>query len=316
VRFGFHITIAGGWRKTIQRAVERRCTALQVFTGAPVQWDRKPMDPEGAQWFAETLRALDIQPLFVHAIYLLNLATPDTMLWRRSRDHLTDELRRAKLIGAQGVVFHLGSVGAEGKPEAGMRRVARALDWAAERTPDGPRLILENSSGQGNVVGSSVESIARIIDTSHCQDRLCVCIDTAHAFAQGYPVHDPEGLGQFLDDCDAAFGLERLALIHANDSRSRLGSHVDRHAHIGKGEIGPEGFRAIMNEPRLGHLPFILETPDQEEWHAKDLRALRAVVDGAIRPALPRIRPVPEQPKTPPDRDGSGRAGDAPGRTR
>ncbi|NSW57288.1 MAG: deoxyribonuclease IV [Armatimonadetes bacterium] len=315
MRFGFHITIAGGWRKTIERAVERRCTALQVFTSAPVQWDRKPMDLAGAQWFAETLRALDIQPLFVHAIYLLNLATPAAVLWRRSRDHLTDELRRAKLIGAHGVVFHLGSVGAEGKPEAGMRRVARALDWAAEHTPDGPQLILENSSVQGNVVGGSVESIAQIIDMSHCQDRLNVCIDTAHAFAQGYPVHDPVGLEQFLDHCDAAFGLERLALIHANDSRSELGSHVDRHAHIGKGKIGRAGFRAILNEPRLRHLPFILETPDQEEWHAKDLRALRSVVDAAIRPALPRIRPVPEQPKNSSGRGGSGRARDAQDRT-
>lgn len=296
MRFGFHITISGGWRKTIQRAVERRCTALQVFTGAPVQWDRKPLDPAGAAWFAETLRSLDIQPLFVHAIYLLNLATSDAELWRRSRDHLTEELHRAALIGAEGVVFHLGSVGASGQPEAGMRRVARALDWAAEHAPEGPRLILENSAGQGNVVGSTMDSLGRIIAASRNPHRLGVCLDTAHAFAQGYSFHQSECLSALLDECQAAFGLERLVLIHANDSKAALGSHVDRHEHIGKGMIGREGFRTILNEPRLRHLPFILETPDQEEWHDREMRAIRSLVAPEIRPRLPRIRPVGSPP--------------------
>jgi len=293
MRFGFHVSIADGWLKTVQRAVDRRCTALQVFTSAPVQWERKPLNADGARWFGETLRALDIRPLFVHAVYLLNLASPDRSLWRKSRDHLTEELGRAALLGASGVVIHLGSVGRRGSSETGARRVARALDWAASHADGTADIVLENCAGQGNLVGCTPDQLGCVIRQAAHADRLKVCIDTAHAFAYGHTIHTPDGLDLFLGQCDEAFGLDRLSLIHANDSKTPLGSNVDRHGHIGKGHIGHAGFRVIMKHCALSHLPFIMETPAQQEWHSKDMRALRMAVDRQIRPALPPRRVVP-----------------------
>jgi deoxyribonuclease-4 len=288
MRFGFHVQIAGGWEKTLERAVRRRCTALQVFTSAPVQWARKPLDPEGAAWFGGQLRARDIQPLFVHAIYLLNLATADEALWEHSRANLAEELERARQIGAQGVVLHLGSVGAEGDRRQGIRRVARALDGALQQADNGVAVLLENCAGQGNLVGCSPRALGEVIARARRAERMQVCLDTAHALAAGHAVHTQEGLEGLLDECDAAFGLERLALIHANDSKSALGSNVDRHWHIGHGQIGREGFRVILNAPRLRQLPFIMETPSSEEWDERNMRAIRRLVDARWRPALPK----------------------------
>jgi deoxyribonuclease-4 len=287
MRLGFHVQIAGGWEKTLQRAVDRRCTTLQVFTSAPVQWARKPLDPAGAAWFAEQLRARDIQPLFVHAIYLLNLATAEEQLWQRSRDNLAEELHRAGLLGAQGVVVHLGSVGAQGDLRQGIRRVARALDSALAQTNNAVTVLLENCAGQGNLVGCTPQALGEVIAHTRYPSRLQVCLDTAHAFAAGYPIHTEDGLGALLEECDAAFGLERLALIHANDSKGALGCNVDRHWHIGRGQIGREGFRVILNAPRLRQLAFIMETPSSEEWDARNMRVIRRLVDPHWRPKLP-----------------------------
>ena len=292
MRLGFHVQIAGGWRKTLDRALARRCTCLQVFTSAPVQWAQVPVDPGGAAWFRDSLIALDIQPLFVHAIYLLNLATADETLWRKSRDHLAEELGRAAQLGAQGVVVHLGSVGDGGAVEQGIPRVAQALDFALTRTGDGLRLLLENCAGQGNLVGCTPEELGAVIAASQHAERLGVCLDMAHAFQAGYAVGTPAGLSALLDSCDRAWGLDRLALIHANDSKTPLGSHADRHWHIGKGEIGRAGFEVIMNEPRLQHLPFVMETPSSDEWDRKNMRAIRTATARESRPPLPRLREV------------------------
>lgn len=287
MRFGFHVQISGGWDKTLQRALQRRCTTLQVFSSSPVQWARKPLDPEGAEWFGAQLVARDIQPLFVHAIYLLNLATADHQLWERSRTNLAEELQRAGQMGAQGVVVHLGSVGAGGDPRQGIQRVAHALDEALRQADNGVAVLLENCAGQGNLVGRTPQQLGEIIARSRRARRLRVCLDTAHAFAAGYAVHTEEGLKSLLDECDAAFGLGKLALIHANDSKSPLGSNVDRHWHIGHGQIGKQGFRVILNAPRLRDLPFIMETPSSEEWDARNMRAIRRLVDARWRPDLP-----------------------------
>ena len=289
MRIGFHVSIDGGFRKTVRKAVQYHCTALQVFTSAPVQWQRAPMDPEEAAWFAEESRRLDIQPLFVHAIYLLNLASDDKALWRKSRDHLAEELRRAALIGAAGVVFHLGTVGPEGDVVAGRKRVVQALDHILVRDKSGLNLILEHSASHKQVVGSRMEDVGEMIAAAEHRDRLRVCIDTAHAFAHGYPVHTPEGLAETLDTMDRCFGLDRIVLIHANDSRYEFGLGMDRHWHIGKGYIGTAGFGVIMNEPRLRHLPFIMETPDPDEWGARNMRAIRRVIEKECRPQLRRV---------------------------
>ena len=289
MRLGFHISIGGGFRKTVREAVQYRCSALQVFTSAPVQWKRTPIDPNAAAWFAEELRRLDIQPLFVHAIYLLNLASDDKALWRKSRDNLGEELHRAALIGAAGVVLHLGSVGPEGDVVAGRKRVAQALDDILARDKTGLDLILEHSASHKQVVGARMEDVGEIIATAEHSDRLRVCIDTAHAFAHGYPIHTAEGLAETLDTMDRCFGLDRIALFHANDSRHEFGLGLDRHWHIGQGFIGTTGFRVIMNEPRLRHLPFIMETPEPEVWDPRNMLAIRRVIDSEYRPPLRRV---------------------------
>jgi deoxyribonuclease-4 len=288
MRIGFHVQTAGGWGKTLERAVARRCTTVQIFTSAPVQWAHKALTPEEAAAFGAALRELDVHPLFVHAIYLLNVATSDRELWAKSRDNLATELERAAWFGAEGVVMHLGSVGAEGSQAEGVRNVARAVDEALGRAPEGPRVLLENCAGQGNLVGCTPASLGEVIGRSRYPERLGVCIDTAHALAAGYAVNTEDGLGTLLAECQEAFGLERLRLIHANDSKTPLGSNADRHWHIGKGFIGHAGFRVIANHPALRGLPFIMETPDPEEWGERDLLALRRAVESEYRPALPR----------------------------
>ncbi len=265
MRLGFHISIAGGLAEVVPRAVRRGCTTLQLFTSSPVQLQRPMLNADDCHQFIEQLAAHNIQPHFVHTSYLLNIASPDQKLWERSVEHLSDELRRAKLLNAAGVVLHLGSVGNNGAISPGIDRVVRALDAARIQAQNDVPLILENSAGAGNTLGASIPQIAQILAASQYPNSLQFCLDTAHAFAAGWPVHHPEGLEEVLTELDSALGPERLVLIHANDSRSDFNSHVDRHWHIGQGKMGREAFRTIVNHPRLRKLPFIMETPGTEE---------------------------------------------------
>jgi len=289
VRIGFHIPTEGGWHKTLQRALDRRCETLQVFVGAPVQWKSpRPRADEAAEW-REGLRRHDIGPVFVHANYLVNLASTEAALWRRSIRRLARDLRHAALLGAEGVVTHLGSPRAENPRslEWCLARVAAAVDAALERAEVEVVLLLENSAGMGSAVGSAYEHLGEIIGRSRHPDRLGVCLDSAHSFAAGYAWHLPEGLDAALDEADRAFGLGKLRLLHVNDSKTPLASHVDRHWHIGKGHIGSCGFRVIVNHPRLRHLPMIMETPEASlEADLRNLRALRRCIPAAWRPPL------------------------------
>ncbi len=287
MRLGFHISIAGGLTEVVPRAVRRRCTTLQLFTSSPVQWERRPLHIQECEQFLQQLAIHDIHPHFVHASYLLNIASPNPELWQRSVDHLAEELRRAKLLKAAGVVLHLGSVGKEGRITEGIDRATRALDAARVQAENDLPLILENSAGAGNTLGTSLAEIAQMITASAYSDRLQLCLDTAHAFAAGWPVHCREGLEKLFAELDATVNPERLVLIHANDSRSDWNSRVDRHWHIGRGKIGREAFRMIVNHPRLRGLPFIMETPGTEEDDMRNMRAIRRLIARDIRPPLP-----------------------------
>jgi len=277
VRIGFHIPTEGGWRKALQRAIDRRCQTLQVFVGAPVQWrSLRPGAADAAEW-REGLRRHDIRPVFVHANYLINLASTDGPLWRRSIRRLARDLRHAALLGAEGVVTHLGSPRRENPRSLDwcLRRVATALDAALEHAEAPVQLLLENSAGMGSAVGSDYAHLGDLLARSRYPGRLAVCLDTAHSLAAGYAWHLPEGLDQALAEADRAFGLSRVALLHVNDSRAPFASHVDRHWHIGKGRIGMAGFRVIVNHPLLRSFPMIMETP--EASLRADLRNLRAL---------------------------------------
>jgi len=291
VRLGFHISIAGGLDRCIERAIVRRCTTLQMFTAAPVQWARNDVSAEEGARFADELARLDIHPHFVHAKYLLNVASPDPELRAISVADLCAELQAAQVLRAAGVILHLGSVGAKGTIAEGIDRVARAVDEACECSPEGPLVILENAAGQGNMVGARFEEIARIIAATDCPERARVCIDTAHAFGAGYAIHEEEGLERALAEMDATFGLDRLALLHVNDSLAPLASGRDRHWHIGRGEIGREGMARIVSHPALLHLPFIMETPGTEADDVSNMRRIRRLIRPEHRPPLP---PLPK----------------------
>lgn len=291
MRLGFHVPTQGGWDKTLQRALERRCETLQIFVGAPVQWNsHRPKAADAERWVAAT-REHDIQPVFVHACYLINLASPDHDLRRRSIRRLARDLRHAALLGCAGVVVHLGSPGKDSDRtrEWCSERVARGVDLAVAEAPDSVKLLLENSAGMGSGVGSAYTQIGDIIGLSQRPERLGVCLDSAHSFAAGYAWHTEDGLGAALAEADTAFGLERLELLHINDSRTELGSHVDRHWHIGKGHIGLAGFRGIVNHPKLRHLPMVMETPEASlEADLRNLKALRRCISPEYRRPLHR----------------------------
>ncbi len=287
MRLGFHISIAGSLQECIRRAVKRRCTTLQMFSGAPVQWRRPPMTDRQASEFADGLLERDIQPHFLHAKYLLNVCSPNLDLREKSVADLCEEVAIAGRLRAAGVVMHLGSVGSEGHVEEGTERVARAIDAACEAVPEGPPIILENSAGQGNIVGATFEQLAAIIASTHRPERVRCCVDTAHAFGAGIALHTQDGLEAMLTEIERTFGIDRLALLHVNDSKVPFGSGRDRHWHTGLGEIGREAMARIVNHPRLIHLPFIMETPGTEADDVSNMRRIRRLIRPENRPPLP-----------------------------
>ncbi|MEN6304777.1 MAG: deoxyribonuclease IV, partial [Armatimonadia bacterium] len=239
MRIGFHVHIGGGLLQSIRHALDRRCQTMQIFASAPVQWKARKVDLLEAEEFVAARKRFDLWPLFVHAPYLLNLATADMALLEKSVKRLIFDMQMAHLWQAEGVVLHLGSAGAGTAIEEAMERVAAALRVVLEHTEAPTKLILENSAGQGNIVGDTPEELGRVIELAG-GERLALCLDTAHAFAAGYAVNTQEGLNGLLEALERFCGTDRLALVHANDSASDLGSKWDRHWHIGQGKIGPE----------------------------------------------------------------------------
>lgn len=291
MRIGFHVSVGGGLQRALGEAQLRRCQTIQLFSAAPSVWKRRTHDDAEDRAFVEGCSAADISPVFIHAPYLLNLASGDMALWEQSIGVLRHELDSADRWGTEGVIIHLGSAG-EDHVEAGIERVVRALKRTREGIRGRALIILENSAGQGNSVGHTLEQIGQIIEQAGAEG-LGVCIDTAHAFAAGYDLRTVEGLSAMLGQADEAFGLRMLRLVHLNDSKSALGSRVDRHEHIGRGQIGREGFRAVLSHPLLAQMPFIMETPKQAKHELENdltnLRRVRRLIPGAVRPPLPAL---------------------------
>ena len=259
---GCHLSVAGGLTRSIDAAEALGSNALQIFTHSPSVWRMKPIDEEEAARFRERRRSSVIRFLVVHTMYLLNLATPDDALYARSIDGLIEEARRAARIGADALVTHLGAHVGSGS-EAGIERIAGALDRLTEATSDlgDLRFLLEDTAGSGTTIGSSFDELARILASLRQADRFGVCLDTCHAFAAGYDLRTADAVEKTSKRLDCTVGLDRLEMIHLNDSRFPLGSRRDRHAHIGRGEIGAAGHAAVLRHPRLRELPFLLETP-------------------------------------------------------
>lgn len=260
-RFGVHAPLAGGLMKSLQWAVDATCNAMQIFSGNPNAWKCKPWgDSDCDRFRAERLR-LDIQPCVLHTPYLINLATPDETNWGKSKGMLADALSQARRSGSEFVNSHIGSHLGSGM-EAGVARVADALKEVIGEDESDVVVLLETTNGAGNLVGSHFEDLAAVMERlDGVSSRVGVCIDTAHVWAAGYDISTEEGTCDLLDTFDRLIGLDRLLCIHANDNRRALGGKSDVHQDIGEGQIGPAAFRTLVNDPRLAHVPFILETP-------------------------------------------------------
>jgi len=279
INAGFHIPIADGLSKVPELARQRGCTTVQVFSRPPRNWRLNKLVDEEVRAFREGIAAAGISPVCIHTQYLLNLASADTALRRRSVRALALEMDRAPILGAAYVITHLGS--AKGRRrDLAVRRVVRSILEAIADAPGEPMLLLENCAGGGDLIGGDFAEIGEIVRA--CSDAgtdVGVCLDVAHAFEAGYDITTAAGLRRSLAELDSEIGLERLRLIHFNDSKTPLGSRADRHWHIGNGEMGREGLARIANHPRLRRLPFIMETPEMDLKHDRmNMRAFRRLL--------------------------------------
>jgi deoxyribonuclease-4 len=261
VRVGVHVSIAGSIARSVERAQAIGCDTFQIFSRNPRGWTAKPLAPDDADAFHALLETSGIGPAVSHMPYLPNLASPKDDQYEKSVAVLAHELERAAALGLPYVVTHLGHHLGAGA-DAGEARVIAALDSAVENAPAGVTLLLENTAGEKNSVGSDFDAIARILEGCACPGRLGVCLDTCHAFGAGYDLRNRAGVDKTLAAFDDAIGLPLLRVVHCNDSKGALGSGLDRHEHVGLGAIGEEGFRLLLHRPELRDLPFICETPE------------------------------------------------------
>ncbi len=272
MRVGAHISITGGVEKAVDRAVEVGCEAVQIFSGNPRGWKVKVLAPAEGDRFRALCAERSLHPVVVHTPYLINLASPDEGIYRKSLQAFATDLGRARSLGARMFVTHVGFHRGEGF-RAGLERMANALGEALSRSGEtGVEVLLENTASAGSSLGHRFEFIAEIMGLSGVADRLYLCLDTCHAFVSGYDVGSAVGLDRTLSEIDRFFGLDRLRLVHFNDSKYGLGSHRDRHEHIGEGEIGLQGMRRIARHPALREKVFIIETP--KKTPEDDLRNL------------------------------------------
>jgi deoxyribonuclease-4 len=294
---GAHLSIAGGYERAAESAASFTMDSVQIFTASPQiwavsasgsgdnhDWTTKPIDAASVARFRETVQARQLNQPVAHSSYLINLASGDDFLWRRSVAAMTIELQRAAQLGLFGVIVHPGAA-TSGSDEIAIGRVIAAIDEIHQRLPaDSPAILLENTAGQGSCLGWRFEHLADMINGARHPERLGVCFDTCHAFAAGYPLSTATEYQETMARFDELVGLRRLRAFHLNDSKRELGSRVDRHEHIGQGHIGLEAFAHILRDPRLAHLPMFLETPKgqhgAEEWDAINLRILRDLAAG------------------------------------
>jgi deoxyribonuclease-4 len=277
---GAHMSVAGGHALAIERATAFNMTACQIFTKNANQWNAKPIAPEGAESFRAQVAASEIGFVVAHDSYLINLASPDDTLWQRSVAAFGDELQRCAQLGVPWLVTHPGAHMGTGVDE-GVGRVARGLNRLFDELPDlDVTVLLETTAGQGTSLGRSFEELAMILALVEDQTRVGVCFDTCHVFAAGYDIRDPEVYATTMQAFDDSIGLERLRLFHLNDSKKGLGARVDRHEHIGEGELGREAFRLLLNDERFAGHPGILETPkgDEGEEDRRNLATLNGLV--------------------------------------
>ena len=289
MRIGAHMSVAGGVSKAVERAVLHGCEALQIFSKNANQWKGAPLDPAGVRAFRTGVEAAQITPVVAHASYLINLATTFPLLREQSLAAFIDEIDRAHALGLLGVVIHPGTCTAGSEDDA-LRLIAEAIRQAFKARPRTRTMVLlEHTAGQGTNLGHRFEQLAAILDRLGGSPRVGVCLDTCHLLTAGYDLCTDDGYAATFEEFDRIVGLGRIKVFHLNDSKKPCGSRVDRHEHIGKGCLGLEPFRRLLNDPRFAGLPMLLETPkleskeskrrsDVDPWDARNLRTLRKLI--------------------------------------
>ena len=279
--------------RAVERAVEIGANALQVFSDNPTAWRRRANPPAELTAFRERLREADVTPLAIHASYLINLAGPEDAFYEPSIELLAHELEAGRLYGARYVNVHVGSHRGAGV-HAGLERLGSGLARVLERAPkgDGPLLVLENSAGGGDGIGTTVEELALVLEAAVGRgapaERIGFCLDTAHLWSAGHDLRDRRVVDGLLREFDHRIGLDRLVLVHLNDSKAALGSRLDRHEHIGAGELGSRGMGNVLRHPELEHAAFCLETPGMDAgYDAINMERVHLLLEDRPLPELP-----------------------------
>ncbi|MBI2447878.1 MAG: deoxyribonuclease IV [Candidatus Omnitrophica bacterium] len=257
---GSHVSIAGSIYESIDRAVSLGCNTMQIFSRNPRGWQVTGLSSSDVEEFKKRRKEKGISPVIVHIPYIINLASGDDKLYNKSISAYIEDIERAGLLGAEYFCTHLGSHGGRGD-DWGIKRFTDGLNEVLKNSPQDVTILLENTAGSGSSLGYKFEHLGKIINGVKKNDKLGVCLDTCHTFTAGYDFRTEKGLKNLLKEFDSIVGLNRLKLVHLNDSKAKLGSKIDRHEHIGKGEIGLDALKRFINHPELKDLPYILETP-------------------------------------------------------
>src|SRR5438132_2965084 len=282
---GAHMSIGGGVHTAIERGCSIKCTAIQMFVKNNMQWFARPLTREEIRSFLEHSQRGELLSIFAHANYLINLAATNPQFLKNSIRALSEELTRADQLELPFLVLHPGAHLGVGE-EAGLEKIVASIDRVFREIPKiKTRIALETTAGQGSCLGHRFEQIAYIIQNVREPERLCVCLDTAHVFAAGYEIDNEGGVKKTFREFDRVIGINHLAAIHLNDSKTARGSRVDRHQHIGKGQIGLDTFRFIMRNRRFNKIPKVLETPKGKDLleDVANLKILRGLIDNLAR---------------------------------
>jgi deoxyribonuclease-4 len=287
MKLGAHVSSSGGLTTAFERAQAIGAETIQIFGAPPQTWRRRIIRPDECAAFRAGMHETGIEPVFLHGVYLINLAADSKDLLDKSIEALVGDLKLASAIGAQGVIFHVGSHKGAGFEKV-LPQIAKALRKVLKETPDDAWVILENSAGMGGSVGSKFSELGAIMRAVQ-NERLKVCLDTEHAYAAGYNVATRPGLDAALEEFEREIGLEHLVAVHANDSKIALGGGVDRHDNIGEGHIGRKGFEVILAHPSFESVPFLLEVPGfdgngPDEPNMKTLKEIRSKLGGKAKP--------------------------------
>ncbi len=265
-KIGFHVSIAGGIDKSVDRALKIGCSTFQIFTRNPRSWIFKELDTNVSKAFVNRCKDANIDLKFAHMPYLPNISSPEDEIYQKSVQALIDELKRCDALNIPYLVTHCGSHKGKGF-EIGLRQICNAIEAAYEQSKSKTQLLLENTGSSKASMGNNFDELRRIVESlsNPTSQMIGLCFDTCHAFVTGYELRESNEVNKLVFEILETLGQDRLKLIHANDAKYKRGSHRDRHEHIGEGHIGIKGFKAILDNPVLRSLPFILETPRRNE---------------------------------------------------